>query len=650
MFCLVTDNNFIECLYINNNRYYVAIYDESLNFLNNILLDSDTINFQNNERYSYFSNSISAIHLKKEIGVFAYYINNIGITEFSPLRMQINELIFEEDIPRFNNVIPRKEIIEIYTDNFNYYNNNYVRFYFESLIKINDNKYSYTYYYSESIIILIIFDLYGNNNDNIFIRYYKINTNLYNLEIYDDLKLFKYNLFLGISFRFCYASNIDIYNSFLIFGYSSKNINKISLDIYKQNQGFIYDVKNYISIDNNLFGYNLYIKISYISNSLKGIKFFSINDNKAINKNDLIDQDDHILIDFSDIKIKIGEIHTIEITWTISTDEYDKLSDYYDKIDNYGDEDYSNFYESKILEEKIFTIEFKFVCFESSKKTCNYPNLTTKIIQNYSNDIIFLSNFVYKGEENNLLNTYLALNNYDSNNYCSNDEININQYIFMNECINEYPTYYISDSSNYCNFMCENENQYIFNSKYYDSCPEGTISDLSEDSKKICKCEKLYYTDENFNNICLSSLLCDNNHPILDKNTNECLNYRVKYGNEYLYECPENTCISERFVTSRICEEKTSDMKVFNGICFNNYSLIKDKFREIVNKNKQLNDREGINLSVYSYNNYINNFDELLKNNMNSTIIDIRECLSLYKEYNNIDEGTDIYIVTVDTH
>ena len=90
MFCLVTDNNFIECLYINNNRYYVAIYDESLNFLNNILLDSDTINFQNNERYSYFSNSISAIHLKKEIGVFAYYINNIGITEFSPLRMQIN--------------------------------------------------------------------------------------------------------------------------------------------------------------------------------------------------------------------------------------------------------------------------------------------------------------------------------------------------------------------------------------------------------------------------------------------------------------------------------------------------------------------------------------------------------------------------------
>ena len=271
------------------------------------------------------------------------------------------------------------------------------------------------------------------------------------------------------------------------------------------------------------------------------------------------------------------------------------------------------------------------------------------VIQNDINDIIFLSNFVYKGEENNLLNTYLALNNYDSNNYCSNDVININQYIFMNECINECPTYYISDSFNYCNFMCENENQYIFNSKCFDSCPEGTISDLSEDSKKKCKCEKLYYTDKNFNNICLSSLLCDNNHPILDKNTNECLNYRVKYGNEYLYECPENTCISERFVTSKICEERTSDMKVFNGICFNNYSLIKDKFREIVNKNKQLNDREGINLSVYSYNNYINNFDELLKNNMNSTIIDIRECLSLYKEYNNIDEGTDIYIVTVDT-
>ena len=69
-------------------------------------------------------------------------------------------------------------------------------------------------------------------------------------------------------------------SSFLIFGYSSKNINNInnniSLDIYKQNKGFIFEIRNYISLDNNLFGYDLNIKISSISNSLNGIKFFSI--------------------------------------------------------------------------------------------------------------------------------------------------------------------------------------------------------------------------------------------------------------------------------------------------------------------------------------------------------------------------------------
>ena len=43
---------------------------------------------------------INAIHLKNEIGVFTYYINNINT--FSPLRIQINELYFSEDTYLFN--------------------------------------------------------------------------------------------------------------------------------------------------------------------------------------------------------------------------------------------------------------------------------------------------------------------------------------------------------------------------------------------------------------------------------------------------------------------------------------------------------------------------------------------------------------------
>ena len=127
--------------------------------------------------------------------------------------------------------------------------------------------------------------------------------------------------------------------------------------------------------------------------------------------------------------------------------------------------------------------------------------------------------------------------------------------------------------------MCQNQNKYVFNSECYDNCPEGTIIDISEKDLKICKCKELYYTDENNDNICLSSKLCDDNHPILDESTNECLNYRVQYGNEYYYECPKNTCISERFETENICEEKTSNMKIYNGICFKEFSSILDNFK-----------------------------------------------------------------------
>ena len=95
-------------------------------------------------------------------------------------------------------------------------------------------------------------------------------------------------------------------------------------------------------------------------------------------------------------------------------------------------------------------------------------------------------------------------------------------------------------------FLCyEKEHKYIFYLKCYDNCPEGTISDLSEDNLKICKCQNLYYIDENNDGICLSSLLCDDNNPVLDEFKNQCLNYSVQYGNKYYYECPKNTCISK---------------------------------------------------------------------------------------------------------
>ena len=66
--CFITNKKFIECLYAHDNKYLVAVYDESLNYLTSIFL-------HNFEILNSIKNPVNAIHLKNEIGVFTYYIN-----------------------------------------------------------------------------------------------------------------------------------------------------------------------------------------------------------------------------------------------------------------------------------------------------------------------------------------------------------------------------------------------------------------------------------------------------------------------------------------------------------------------------------------------------------------------------------------------
>ena len=64
----------------------------------------------------------------------------------------------------------------------------------ESLIKINDNKFSYAYLKSNDIVI-VIFDLYGINKKSLLIRYYIIYSILYNFFDILKINLFKFNSF-----------------------------------------------------------------------------------------------------------------------------------------------------------------------------------------------------------------------------------------------------------------------------------------------------------------------------------------------------------------------------------------------------------------------------------------------------------------------
>ena len=484
-----------------------------------------------------------------------------------------------------------------------------------------------------------MFDLFGNNDDepNLLIRYYKINLNLYNKKFNNDLKLFIFNSFLGMLFITENSDDNIIKNSLIIiFGELSKKPNELSLDIYKMNQGFLLDLQKFFSINNNIFGYELDIKISSFSENLNGIKFYSINKNNEIQVNDIINEEDSILFDFSEADPQIGYNNIIEINCALATPKYENLFNYIDKKDDsFCNDDFKDFYERKIIEEKRFKIELAFNCHESSI-SCNYPHLCTKTIENDDNNILFFSNFQKTDGLDNLLKAYLDLSNYNDNSlYCESIVIYKNQYILNNNCVDFCPNdNYIIDSSNKCNYIKEEETKTLTKDK---------------DNKKN-KCQSLYYIDDKLNIICLSSLFCEENHPILIEETNECVAYRVKYKDKYFSECPENTCISQNSQSLNICEDKLLDMNVFNGICFDDYSNVINNLEEISKNNKKLNTYKSATISVYSYNNdYSKNFNDIMQNNINTTIVDLRECIKKIKQYYNLDVNIDIYIVNIET-
>ena len=146
--CFITDNQLIECLYIQNLDYVVAIYDISLNYKNSIILD--ICSYISILPYEKIQTPVKSIHLKGEIGVFSYYIKTkSGFS--SPLFLQINELYLNEDSQyAFNSVINHPQSIFNITmkdDNtlgdHQHHNVNNPEF----LTKITNNKFSYAYFY-----------------------------------------------------------------------------------------------------------------------------------------------------------------------------------------------------------------------------------------------------------------------------------------------------------------------------------------------------------------------------------------------------------------------------------------------------------------------------------------------------------------------
>ena len=605
--CFITKKKFVECLFYESELYKVAIFGENYNYIDTIILDDNKIN----ENKIIFRHNSNCIHLKEEIGIFTYYNGINGGTTIG-LILEINELIFNGTNYLFKPLYEKKQIfLTLDSNSFSDQNDiNMDSVDLKHLMKINDNKFAYIYDYfteessDEYYIVLIIFDIYGNNNEKLLIKYYNINHSYilgYNPYFFYQINIISFNSFLGIAFISFYINEDNDeqeYNTYyIIIGQSEQNINEIEFNIngtliWKISQSFT------VNIDNNLFGYELKYKILSIEDSLENITIFSVNKNLFLSKNDTIDYDDSLLFNFTNINIKVEEHPIIEIAALIIEPDYNKSIEICDKFDFFGGDPFM-LYEQKIIDKKILKVKFNFECYITCE-TCEYFGLDItkqKCLSCKNSD-----SFCLMKNEGNCYDINALPSHY---NYYSFSE-NSNQLI----CIS------IDEIDNTDDTEAEsNENEITEESDETENNDEETESDEkdetditvnTDEANKSDEIDKTYNTDENYKNDESDEIHHSENSSEKEKNSDN-----------YIKEFSYDDIINKVIIVSNNPENYTKVIDIL-------YNKIKEgSLDEVINKEIIIN---GVNITIQATTTY--NQKYYIDNNINTnfSIIDLTEC------------------------
>ena len=397
--CFQTDKRLIICFYYNTNLYYIAtLYDSDLNELNSFDLA------QPSEEQNLF---FKCLHLKKEIGIFYYFLGEIE--ESRKPKIDIIEFIKDSDQINYT----RKYIFQSLTTKID---NILDGIDFNSIIKLNDNKFGIIQINENKEDIYIITYHIFNDNREIIGRYYKIHFKLYNFKIYNDVDSIVFNSFFISAFSFC--PNIDgnedciyFYSSIIMFSYpDSKDYDINVIDYIKSDNVFPLEeiIENNTIIDNNIFGLiKKGIKIQLYpkdENNNDFINLYSKNNKKIINQNDIIEKNDKIEFYFPQPKINANQ-YKIEYSCVVTEPDYDIYNSYCDEIDSEHaniNVEKSYFYKYDYIGktgyllldvEKTLTSDCNdgncFYCSETNKSICliyKKPENKEEEIENYNNE------------------------------------------------------------------------------------------------------------------------------------------------------------------------------------------------------------------------------------------------------------------------
>ena len=380
--CFQTEKKTIVCFYISsldNKEYKIITFNEYLDKKAEELTIS----------VSYIDENIffKCIHYDGEEGIFLYYNET-----YNKIYPNINFKIIKDGSIKDKEGFSEFQFSESFIYDFDYNLdlnlNDFMMISKEIICFCSVSKKKETLY----IIILNIFE------HAVEIRYYVVETfGLYNYKFFMDLRtdIYKGNIIMTSSF--CEQSNCEnlnnSYTSLIIFNYpnstdANKDITEVLFDenaISFENLNYNFDLKDYIIIENNIFGY-IYSSIVIKSfQDCDNIKLISSTKNTEITAEYKLLEDESINItlsktDFNLFNCSIGYIFEItesnystNIQYPISTDTFDENGEMEELFNNKkktysGRLSYYNIYLKDSLTKNC--LDNCGLCYDDSEKKC----------------------------------------------------------------------------------------------------------------------------------------------------------------------------------------------------------------------------------------------------------------------------------------
>ena len=116
------------------------------------------------------------------------------------------------------------------------------------------------------------------------------------------------------------------------------------------------------------------------------------------------------------------------------------------------------------------------------------------------------------------------------------------------------------------------------------------------------------------------------------------------YENKCFSSCPSGTCLTQQDPNLVYCIKQEPNVRVFNGICFENIDIITNNIKEMSDNKEIISNDAGVTIRAYSTKN-TNEADD----DASYSVVNLGNCENKIREYYHLDEDTELFILGIDS-